>query len=541
MAKVFITWALFASLGLATTQVDLGYSIYQGVKNSTTGLTTFLGVRYAAPPIGSLRWQAPQSPAVNRTVMSASSFGPICPNSPLSLGPFGSVGAIASTEDCLFLNVYAPSNAKNLPVLVYIHGGGYGAGNGQQDLSSIINGNGNSFIGVAIQYRLGAFGFLSSAEVKRKGVLNAGILDQHFSLEWVQKYIACFGGDPNRVTISGESAGAGSVMLHDIAYGGTLGTSLFINSITASPYTPEQYEYSDPVPTALYDKFAIAAGCPTGPTSFECLVAQNSTTLQEASFNGFTPMTDGTYIQQRPSQALLQKKVNGLKQLSGNNANEGNLFVISGITTESDLVAYVNETFFMLTSTEQNTLLNYYSFIADPQEAAYEIYGDATLVCPSYWLAEAYSAKDSLKGYKYQYSVPVALHGTDTAAYFGPPTVNQGPDFVKAFQTIWGNFVTKNDPSISNSIANGAASPSPHAPNPASHWPPYSRAAPEFINLNETGGTLANVTSPFGTIVLEYIEPGLKNNITLLNAYTFENDRGVRCDYWRSISANVPE
>jgi len=82
---------------------------------------------------------------------------------------------------------------------------------------------------VLIFLKLGAFGFLSSAEVKAKGVLNAGILDQNFALKWVQKYISYFGGDPSRVTVSGESAGAGSVMLHDIAYGGTLGTSLFIN------------------------------------------------------------------------------------------------------------------------------------------------------------------------------------------------------------------------------------------------------------------------------------------------------------------------
>jgi carboxylesterase type B len=86
--------------------------------------------------------------------MSASSFSPICPNTALSLGPLGSAGQIFGDEDCLFLNVYAPSSAQNLPVLVYIHGGGYGAGNGQQDLTSIINGNGNSFIGVAIQYRV---------------------------------------------------------------------------------------------------------------------------------------------------------------------------------------------------------------------------------------------------------------------------------------------------------------------------------------------------------------------------------------------------
>ncbi|KAL2352132.1 Carboxylesterase family-domain-containing protein [Cryomyces antarcticus] len=93
-----------------------------------------------------------------------------------------------ASEDCLFLNVYAPANASNLPVLVWIHGGGYGAGNGREDLTAIIKANNNSFVSVAIQYRLGAFGFLSSDEVYRNGVVNAGLLDQHFALQWVQAY-----------------------------------------------------------------------------------------------------------------------------------------------------------------------------------------------------------------------------------------------------------------------------------------------------------------------------------------------------------------
>lgn len=135
--------------------------------------------------------------------------------------------------------------------MIYIHGGGYGAGNAQVDLSSIINTNGNSFVAVAIQYRvsfsstfkeswtnelqLGAFGWLSSADVYRQGVVNAGILDQNFALKWAQKYISLFGGDPTKVTITGESAGAGSVMYHNMAYGGTIGTSLYVNVCPFSP------------------------------------------------------------------------------------------------------------------------------------------------------------------------------------------------------------------------------------------------------------------------------------------------------------------
>lgn len=96
-------------------------------------------------------------------------------------------------------------------------------------MTSIIQQNDNKFVAVTIQYRLGAFGFLASDEVFRNGVVNAGLLDQEFALQWVQAYIHQFGGDPSLVTISGESAGGGSVMLHAMAYGGSLGNSLFVN------------------------------------------------------------------------------------------------------------------------------------------------------------------------------------------------------------------------------------------------------------------------------------------------------------------------
>ena len=95
-------------------------------------------------------------------------------------------------------------------MLVYIHGGGYGQGRGNVDFSAMINTNNNSFIGVALQYRLGAFGFLSSDEVYRYGTVNAGLKDVTFALQWVQAYIGLFGGNASAVTISGESAGGGS-------------------------------------------------------------------------------------------------------------------------------------------------------------------------------------------------------------------------------------------------------------------------------------------------------------------------------------------
>lgn len=204
-----------------------------------------------------------------------------------------------------------------------------------------MNTNNNSFVTVVIQYRLGAFGFLSSSEIAHKGALNAGLLDQHFTLEWVQQYISLFGGDPSRVTIAGESAGAGSVMTQAMAYGGSEGTQYFQNAIVNSPYLPMQYAYNDFVPEQYYYQFAAKAGClertgdvgrgnelTGGEGVFECLVSMDSLTLQEANSNvtlleapygqwAFLPVTDGTFLQSRPSEQLLSGKVNGLRMLSG--------------------------------------------------------------------------------------------------------------------------------------------------------------------------------------------------------------------------------
>src|SRR5690348_1677930 len=136
-------------------------------------------------------------------------------------------------------------------------------------------------------------------------------------------------------------------------------------------------------------------------------------------------------------------------------------------------------------------------------------------------MAEAYSGLGR-SSYKYQYSVPIAVHGSDLTAYFGPPTPNQSPDFVNAAMRIWGNFITSDNPSIPNSVANGASSNST-IPNPASNWPRFSVHSPYQMNLNATGGTPFAFNLPYVQVNLtEHGQPGLVNNITLVNAYDWE-------------------
>ncbi|KAF2011837.1 alpha/beta-hydrolase [Aaosphaeria arxii CBS 175.79] len=571
-------------------QVDLGYAVYEGVANSTTGLNTFKGIRFAAPPTGPLRWQAPQPPSTNRSsTLSASEYGPICPQS------FNAVPGNAyqeGDEDCLFLNIYAPPNAVGLPVLVWIHGGGYGFYNGQQDMSEMINTNNNTFIGVSIQYRLGAFGFLSSDEVHRFGIVNAGLLDQKFAFEWIQYHIDAFGGDPDRVTISGLSAGAGSVMLHDIAYGGTLGTSLFRQSITASPYLPTQYRYNDFLPTQAYYAFATAAGCPptyaygnSSQTIFACLQSKETGLLQRASNDistsgtfgswAFLPVTDNLLLQETPSQALLKRKINGERHLTANTAEEGPAYTPQTITTENDLVAWIQHTFPLLTPQDVQKILFYYPIdtlsnlttlptfptagdkgpsavttsqvASGHQQRANAILGETTFICPSYWLATAYNSPSTgHHSWKYQYSVPTALHGYDLEAYFGPARRKQGPELTRALQTVWGNFVRFGKPSTT-AYDDGSNQTS------LDIWPEFDVKDPKMANLNQSSGTPYQFTvvqsrndGPLTVIgedrnVTLYGEPGLKNEIRIVDAFSWEGGRGYRCDFWRSIGGIVPE
>jgi carboxylesterase type B len=237
--------------------------------------------------------------------------------------------------------------------------------------------NNNGFVSVMIQYRLGAFGFLGGEDVKEDGVLNAGLLDQNFALKWVQANIAKFGGDPNKVTIAGESSGGGSVLYQAMAYGGKQKENLFNNVIAESPWFPGQYKYNDDTIEDTYDAFAELAGCSKAKDTLACLRSQNTTTLQTASgkvgeaepFGGFAflPVQDCDFIVERPTQQLLSDAVKGKRVLSGTMANEGVPLAPPTAKTLQDFRDYVSLTFPKFSSADKASLEKVYSYAGDTQ------------------------------------------------------------------------------------------------------------------------------------------------------------------------------
>ena len=185
----------------------------QGVSEGS--INVFRGIPYAAPPVGDLRWAPPQAPAAWEGVRDASSFGPSCIQPPVPPASVYNDPPKEASEDCLSLNVYAPADAEDAPVIVWIHGGSLRIGGAAQPVYDTTAFADRGVVYVSINYRLGVLGWLAHPDLMAESAEgrsgNYGLMDQIAALEWVQSNIAEFGGDPSNVTIMGESAGALSV------------------------------------------------------------------------------------------------------------------------------------------------------------------------------------------------------------------------------------------------------------------------------------------------------------------------------------------
>ena len=295
-----------------------------GLRNGA--MNEFLGIPYAAPPVGTLRWKPPKRYGYfPGFILQAAQFGSACTQP-------GGVGS----EDCLFLNVFTPSSdsGHGLPVMVWIHGGGLQSGSSDPyDPTRLVK---KGIIVVTINYRLGYLGFFAQSAIDVEDHLkgNYGFMDQQFALKWVRRNIASFGGDPSRVTIFGESAGGQSVYAH---LASPLAAGLFRGAIAESGAYTEFQDYFFNIVTLAQGEVAGTGAVPSGAAIAEsvgctnqkasCLRAVPASTMVAQEPFPIYPFVDGTLLPQTIGAAFASGQFNQVPVISGINHDEDRLFV----------------------------------------------------------------------------------------------------------------------------------------------------------------------------------------------------------------------
>ncbi len=315
-------------MGMSKIIVESACGKLQGIE--LDGVFVWKGIPYAKPPVGPLRFRAPERPDAWEGIRDASAFSPVAPQVQREIMQFFGNDITNMSEDCLYLNVWSPgADDKKRPVMVWIHGGAYLSGSGSSHWY-----NGASFaaqgdvVVVTINYRLGVLGFLHLGEIGGEEYAvsgNCGILDQVAALQWVQENIAAFGGDPNNITIFGESAGAMSV---GVLLGFPSAQGLFHKAILQSGAAANVH------PSGKAAKFAsrILDALQIEPGELSKLEEMPVEKLLEASdavpAMALAPVIDGVSLPKHPEEAIAEGSAKDITILIGTNKDEYNIFSV---------------------------------------------------------------------------------------------------------------------------------------------------------------------------------------------------------------------
>ncbi|KAK3393415.1 Alpha/Beta hydrolase protein [Podospora didyma] len=515
---------LVASGSCVSPVVNLTYSQYIG-EPLANGITQWLGMRYAAPPVGELRFRPPQDPPFQPEPQRADMNGKIC----LETGD--DPKRPTTSEDCLFLDVYAPSNAtvgSKLPVFFFIQGGGFNS-NSDPNLNGtgLIMASQNSIVVVTFNYRVGPYGFLTDG---KHVTANNGLRDQRKALEWVKKHIAKFGGDPGHVVLGGASAGAASISLHLMAYGGK-DVGLFhaaaaesVSFATVLTVNESQYQYNNLV---------IRLGC-VGNDTLACLRDKSAEELQAQNVNipypgssnrplyMWNPVIDGDLLDDLTYSAFQKGSFVRVPVIFGDDTNGGTAFAPANASSVAQSNQFLKDQFPFITIQQLGRLNELYP---NPDQKncpsagcwwrqASNVYGEMRYMCPGLFLNSVFAKHGVNASYAYRWNVedPTQVkagygvpHTIEVDALFGPYNVRSAapPSYfpgginehaVPVIQGYWTSFIQTYDPNKKSCCG-------------SAEWKPWSDQSKQRLRF-DTGG----VTK------MEAIDDDLKERCQYLNS-----------------------
>ncbi|RSM16696.1 hypothetical protein CDV31_004468 [Fusarium ambrosium] len=440
---------------------------YHGIYNQHYGVESFLGVPFAQPPVADLRLRPPQSLNSSwRGVRGATEYGDACVG-------YGDDTELVSdghvSEDCLTLNIIRPAgtaDCSNLPVLVWIYGGGFYAGTSRDqryNMTFIVEHSlrmGQPVMAVSINYRLSGYGFLYSDEIAKAGLANLGLRDQRMALHWIQENIAGFGGNPDKVTIWGESAGALSVGYQLRAFNGrddklfhhAMADSGAIMGLGLGAATTQD------IVKKVYDNVTETLGCHASADQLKCLRAVPADKFKNAigasleipsgGRLAYQPLVDGDFIAVSGIKQLKEGAFVKVPFIIGDNTDEGTTFSPFGINTEAELRSFLSELEF--SEQDVSTLLGLYpvgstdlilhnlepwnSTIGAQWSRVSSIIGDLLFIAPRYFSTRAWVNISDAPLYNFRHDAtpngvpevwsathfmeaPFFLHSTDGVGY----------------------------------------------------------------------------------------------------------------------------
>ncbi|GKT83405.1 carboxylesterase [Colletotrichum tofieldiae] len=403
---------------------DLDYGSFQGAYSQQYNISYWQKIPYAAPPVGENRFRG--------------------------LSPRGcGWRRVNGSEDCLYLGLYSRPWTKDQPlkpVVVTFYGGGFIQGSAYFNIPPsaypILNvSSASDMMFIYPNYRTNAFGLLPGKEIAAdpKSDLNPGLLDQEAVLKWTKTYVQQFGGNPDDVTVWGQSAGGGSVLAQALGRGGK--QKLFRKAMASSPFWPKTYAYDSPEAQALYDELAARTGC-AGPDSLACLKKADVQTIRDASLiissshvtntSSFTwsPVIDGDFLQEPLSSAAAGGKVNMELAFAMHNTHEGENFLPAGLqsatdtgsppfnSSEASFDKWLRGFLPGFGDCEIEGVKRLYPTTGTTETISYNttyvraglIYRDVVLSCPAFWFAGA-APKGGWLG---EYSLDPSKHASDT-------------------------------------------------------------------------------------------------------------------------------